>query len=143
VGHPFQIRDNPQVDAQFSIPYTVAVALQRGKVTLSDFEVETVKQPRTGEFAKKVTVEENKTMDKYSTVVHIHNHSGKSFAKRVDVFKGHPQNPLTREEFLQKFRDCARYSAVPLDAQRVEKMLARLQEIENIPNLSQAGELLA
>lgn len=113
VGHPFQIRDNPQVDAQFSIPYTVAAALQRGKVTLEDFEVEVVKQPRTGELAKKVVVEENKGMGKYSTLVNIYGHSGKSFGKRVDVFKGHPQNPLSPEEFLQKFRDCARFSAVP------------------------------
>ena len=143
VGHPFQIRDNPQVDAQFSIPYTVAAALLRGKVTLEDFEVEVVKQPRTGDLAKKVAVEENKGMGKYGTVVNIYNHSGKSFTKRVDVFKGHPQNPLSREEFLQKFRDCARFSAVPLDSQKVEKILANLQEIEKIPNLNQVGQLLA
>jgi 2-methylcitrate dehydratase PrpD len=142
VGHPFQIRDNPQVDAQFSIPYTVASALLRGKVTLEDFEVEVVKQARTGELAKKVIVEEDKGMGKYSTVVHIYNLSGRPFTKRVDVFKGHPENPLSREEFLQKFRECARFSAVPLDSRRVEKILANLQEIEDIPNLNQIGRLL-
>ncbi len=143
VGHPFQIRDNPQVDAQFSIPYTVAAALQRGKVTLEDFEVEVVRQPRTGELSKKVIVQEDKGMGKYGTIVNIYSHSGRSFTKRVDVFKGHPQNPLSREEFLQKFRDCARFSAVPLDSQRVERILGHLQELEKIPSLSQAGPLLA
>jgi len=50
---------------------------------------------------------------------------------------------INREEFLQKFRECARFSAVPLDSQRVEKILANLQEIEKIPNLNQVGQLLA
>ena len=104
--------------------------------------MEVVKQPRTGELSKKVTVEEDQGMGKYGTIVNIYSPSGKSFTKRVDVFKGHPQNPLSREEFLQKFRDCARFSAVPLDSQRVEKILANLQEMEKIPSLSQAGELL-
>lgn len=143
VGRPFQIRDNPQVDAQFSIPYTVSVAIQRGKVTIEDFEVEVVKQPRTGELAKKVVVEENKGVGKYSTVVNICTNSGKSFSKRVDVFKGHPQNPLSREEFLQKFRNCTRFSAVPVDSQRIEKILAILQDIENIPKINQVVQLLA
>ena len=29
VGAPFQVRSNPQADAQFSIPYTVAAAIRR------------------------------------------------------------------------------------------------------------------
>jgi len=35
-GAPFKIPDDPQVDAQFSIPYTVAVTLRNGGVLLSD-----------------------------------------------------------------------------------------------------------
>lgn len=93
VGRPFQIRDNPQVDAQFSIPYTVAVVIQRGKVTLEDFEVDVVKQPRTSELAKTVTVQAEEGLAKSVTVVNIKTHSGKIFSKKIEIFKGHPQNP--------------------------------------------------
>ncbi|MBI5967006.1 MAG: MmgE/PrpD family protein [Deltaproteobacteria bacterium] len=141
VGHPFQIRDNPQVDAQFSIPYTVAVAIQREEVTLEDFEVEVVKQPRTAELAKKVLVQVDEGLAKSSTIVNIHTNSGKSFSKRIDVFKGHPQNPLSQEEFLKKFRDCARFSAVPMELQRLEKILTHLLDMENIQNIKQIVEL--
>ena len=33
VGRPFEIGENPQVEAQFSIPYVVAPAIVRGHVT--------------------------------------------------------------------------------------------------------------
>ena len=141
VGHPFQIRDNPQVDGQFSIPYTVAVALQRGKVTLEDFEEKVVRQPYSSELAKRVTVQVDKTFAKQSTQVNIQMKSGKTLSKKIDFFKGHPRNPFSQEEFLEKFRNCARFSAVPVNQERVEKMLKGLQEIENIKNVKEITQL--
>ena len=38
VGKPFEIRNNPQTDAQFSIPYTVIIAILNGDVFLCDFD---------------------------------------------------------------------------------------------------------
>jgi 2-methylcitrate dehydratase PrpD len=38
VGAPFEAGNDPRVAAQFSIPYTLSVALQRGKIALSDFD---------------------------------------------------------------------------------------------------------
>ncbi len=42
VGHPFRIRENPQVDAQFSAQWTTATALLYGEPRLEDFKPETV-----------------------------------------------------------------------------------------------------
>jgi 2-methylcitrate dehydratase PrpD len=137
VGHPFQIRDNPQVDAQFSIAYTVAVAIQRGKVLLDDFEEHVIRQPNTAKLAKKVLVQVDERLPRHSTVVNIYTTGGKVFSKRSDIFKGHPENPLSKEEFLQKFRECARYSAVPISRDRLEEMLACLQDIDRIQDIDQ------
>ena len=41
-GAPFVPGDDPRVAAQFSIPYTLSVALTRGSVTLADFNPEQV-----------------------------------------------------------------------------------------------------
>ncbi len=38
VGAPFAAGDDPRVAAQFSIPYTLSVALTRGKIALADFD---------------------------------------------------------------------------------------------------------
>ena len=45
VGQPFEIRTDSQVDAQFSIPYTVALALTDGQVSLSGFEPNRILDP--------------------------------------------------------------------------------------------------
>jgi len=129
------------VDGQFSIPYTVAVALQRGKVTLEDFEEEVVRQTYSSELAKKVTVQVDKAFAKQTTQVNIQMKSGKTFSKKIDYFKGHPRNPFSREEFLEKFRNCARFAAVPVGAERADQMLKALQEIENIKNVREITQL--
>jgi len=143
VGHPFKIRDNPQVDAQFSIPYTIAVATLRGKVILDDFEDEVVRQGNTAELAKKVLVQIDKSLPKWSTIVNFRTIEGKSFSKRIDIIKGHPKNPLSREEFIQKFKDCARYSANPIHPERLEKVLTYLESIETVTDINQLVELIA
>ena len=143
VGHAFQIRDNPQVDAQFSIAYTVAVAIQRGNVLLDDFEEEVIRQPNTAKLAKKVLARVDERLPRHCTVVNLFTPAGKVFSKRIDVFKGHPENPLSREEFLQKFRECARYSAVPISRGRLEEMLACLQDIERIQDIDQLLQVMA
>ena len=56
--------------------------------------------------------------------------------------KGHPKNPLTREEFFEKFRDCARHSAKPILPERLEKILAFLEDIEAVKDMSQVVELM-
>jgi 2-methylcitrate dehydratase PrpD len=142
VGHPFQIRDNPQVDAQFSIAYTVAVAIQRGKVLLDDFEEEAIRQPNTAKLAKKVLARVDERLPGHCTVVNLFTPAGKVFSKRIDVFKGHPENALSREEFLEKFRECARYSAVPISRGRLEEMLACLQDIERIQDIDQLLQVM-
>ena len=43
VGKPFEIRANPQVDAQYSIPYTVSVAIARRDISIDDFFEDTIK----------------------------------------------------------------------------------------------------
>ncbi|MDO8567726.1 MAG: MmgE/PrpD family protein, partial [Dehalococcoidales bacterium] len=55
-GRPFVIRANPRVDAQFSIAYTVAVALARRNVALDDFEENIIRTPELVNLAEKVKV---------------------------------------------------------------------------------------
>lgn len=127
VGHPFQIRTNPQVDAQFSIPYSVAAAIQKGKVVLEDFEPETVTQGATAKLAGSVAVRIDESLPRWTAVVTFTTTSGKSFSKRIDTLKGNPENPLTREEVIGKFKDCARHSARPLAPERMDALLACLR----------------
>jgi 2-methylcitrate dehydratase PrpD len=114
VGGPFTIRDNPQVDAQFSIPYTVAVALTRGEVFLDDFTSDTVtKDSSVLELAKKIRVlidPELSANDISCANMVIRMVQGESVSYKVNTLKGSPLSPMTFNECADKFKKCIEYS---------------------------------
>jgi len=114
VGAPFQIRENPQVDAQFSIPYTVAVALRNGSVLLSDFIPETITGSKsTLELARKVNVVVDPALsdnDISSLQLSVAMVDGQTFTHSLDALKGSPSKPLSFDECAAKFKNCLEYS---------------------------------
>ena len=114
VGGPFTIRANPQVDAQFSIPYTVAVALKKGKVFLNDFITDTVRKDSSLlELSKKIRVLIDSELSpndiSYANMV-IRMLQGESISFKVNTLKGSPQRPMTFNECADKFKQCLEYS---------------------------------
>ncbi|MBW1674503.1 MAG: MmgE/PrpD family protein [Deltaproteobacteria bacterium] len=114
VGGPFTIRSNPQVDAQFSIPYTVAVALKKGEVFLNDFNSDTIKKDSSlFGLAKKIRVlidPELSANDISSANMVIRMLNGKSISFKVNTLKGSPLRPMTFNECADKFKKCIEYS---------------------------------
>ena len=117
VGAPFKIRENPQVDAQFSIPYTVAVALRNGDVVLRDFTSETIKSAAPIlELARKIKVSVNPELpdnDISSLHMSIRMLNGQTLAHTLDALKGSPLKPLSFDECAAKFKNCLEYSGKP------------------------------
>ncbi|MBW2004706.1 MAG: MmgE/PrpD family protein [Deltaproteobacteria bacterium] len=114
VGGPFTIRSNPQVDAQFSIPYTVAVALKKGEVFVDDFTPDTVRKDSSlFEFAKKIRVLIDPELPhndiSFSNMV-IRMLKGESISFKVNTLKGSPLRPMTFNECADKFKKCLEYS---------------------------------
>jgi 2-methylcitrate dehydratase PrpD len=114
VGAPFEIRDNPQVDAQFSVPYTVAVALTRRKVFLDDFASDTIRNDTSVlDLAKRIKVmidPELPVNDISCANMIIKMASGETFSLKVDTLKGSPLRPMSFDECARKFKDCLEYS---------------------------------
>ena len=114
VGNQFTIRDNPQVDAQFSIPYTVAVALTRGEVFLNDFTSDTIKKDSSVlELAKKIRVlidSELSANDISSANMVMRMVHEENVSYKVKTLKGSPLNPMTFNECANKFKKCIEYS---------------------------------
>jgi 2-methylcitrate dehydratase PrpD len=117
VGGPFTIRANPQVDAQFSISYTVAVALEKGEVFLDDFNSDTItKDSSILELAKKVRVlidPELSPHDISTAKMVIRMVQGDSISTTINTLKGSPSRPMTFEECADKFRKCIEYTQKP------------------------------
>ncbi len=144
VGIPFEIRTNPQVDAQFSIPYTVAVALLRGRVILSDFEVENIKNPEVIQLAKKVKcIVQPELKGRVPTTVEVKTKDGKTISKAVNLIKGHPDKPLSREERIEKVGSCWNYAARPLPQENAYRLIQTIDRLEEMKDIGQITKLLS
>lgn len=102
--------------AKMSIPYSLAVALCTGKAGIDEFNEESITNTRVLQIAEKVSVHSNDELTslcpkKRVAIVTIMTGSG-DFVQRVDFPKGEPENPLTRSEIEDKFRDLAMYGGL-------------------------------
>jgi 2-methylcitrate dehydratase PrpD len=145
VGMPFQIRENPQVDAQFSIPYTVIIALLKGDVFLDDFEETNVRKQRMIGLTKKVEVTYDPNIDArdiMNSSIEIKMNDGRILDSKISAIKGSPMNPMSIEECMGKFKKCVAYLPKKLSKKRVDKILHLLQDLESLDDVHTLTDLL-
>jgi 2-methylcitrate dehydratase PrpD len=132
------------VDAQFSIPYTVAAALVSGGLSLEEFTDAKLHSEEILDLAARVktilTPEfDHGPMDVKPQVVEIVMRGGKVFSEKVIYPKGNPNNPVTSEELINAFRGMASYAAKPLGGAKIDDAVAlalRLEEVEDVGALA-------
>lgn len=140
VGRPFDIKQNPQVEAQFSIPYTSAVALLKGSVNIDDFECEKVMRSERARLAQRIEVilDENLPENAILTAnIDLTTKTGNVLSQRVDIPKGHPENEMTMDEVIDKFTDCCEYAGIPvIQSSALVDTVLKLESIHSIDELT-------
>jgi 2-methylcitrate dehydratase PrpD len=145
VGQPFAIRDNPQVDAQFSIPYTVAAAIMRGDVFLDDFEEQNIRGAQVAELAKKIKVVVDpalpeRSMDSANLFIR---YKGSVYGKKTEAMKGNPANPMGSDECIAKFLKCVDYSRLTSLKEKAPSIIEKVLHLETLENIGELAMLLA
>jgi 2-methylcitrate dehydratase PrpD len=145
VGHPFEVGDNPKVNAQFSIQYCVANALLRGSSKLHHFDESYIREPKIMELTKKIYISPDPTLDDPERIgfslaarIKLTKKNGDVYHKAVDIPRGLPENPLSREEHVERFQDCVNYANKPLPKENIERiisMVGRLEEAKDVCSL--------
>jgi len=133
VGKPLVLGDNPQVDAQFSVPYTVAAALARGDVFLGDFEIDAIKEPAVLELARKVTVTTDPLVpakDLLRADMKVELAGGERREALIEAPLGNPARPMGQAMCRAKFAKCLAYSGLETDPARVEEMLDFITDLD-------------
>ncbi|MBN2062396.1 MAG: MmgE/PrpD family protein [Deltaproteobacteria bacterium] len=146
---PLEEKRNPKlsINAKLSIPYTVALAATRGKVLLGDFLTENLHDPAIHKMADKVNYQLNSSISAgdpmpYHAIVKIKTRDSGLYAKEVKFPHGNPKNPLSMEDLINKFRDCASYSVRPLSESGVDILIDLLKGLEEVEDISQVTRLL-
>ena len=145
---PLGVRQVPQtlVDAKFSLPFLLALALTRRGMQIADFTEASLKDPAVLELARKVTPVGDPAFNWTQKLPHgkieIRLQDGRTLEKiGVDV-PGTPECPLSWEQLVRKFAECARAAATPLPT---DESAAFSEKIASLEAMCSGGvsELLA
>ncbi|MGD9924193.1 MAG: MmgE/PrpD family protein [Pseudorhodoplanes sp.] len=134
-------RPKTAIDAKFSIPFTVALALRQGDVTLRDFSPERLADPELHVLADKVhhVVEPGWTLEQSTRgALTLSLADGRRLAREVIDPLGHPLNPMDERAMRRKFEDCiasARHSRDPAIARQLAERLDRIEKIADMREL--------
>ncbi len=126
--------------AKFSIPFVVALALLKGRVGHFDFDTAVLQDPDIMTLASKVDVFEDEMIssrfpEKRTAAVLLELNDGTIMNRTVDIPRGMPENPLSPEELIIKFKELSS-SVVGVDrSERIAKCVLSEEPDENIYSL--------
>jgi 2-methylcitrate dehydratase PrpD len=131
--------------AKFSLFYTVACALARGHVDLSDFTLSAVADEVVQWLAARVRVEVDRSLGQVIPpgIVRVRLRDGRELAMRVEHLRGSPEDPVTFADCAAKLRLCAAHAARPLAADRVEAVVELVASLEQQDDIRPFAGLLA
>jgi 2-methylcitrate dehydratase PrpD len=138
-------RPKNATEGKFSLEFCLAIGILERKATLSQFVDEKVADPKTLEIMNKVRMEADPalSLDGYTgaaTVVSLKLKDGTLLTRRVDQPKGDPENPLSREELLNKFRSCASFT---LEENSIERVIEEVLKMEGMNSIKPLMEEVA
>jgi 2-methylcitrate dehydratase PrpD len=125
-------------EGKFSLEYCVATSFLRGKPRIEDFSDERVNDPKVQTLLSKVNylhpegwVEGPDLMQE----VAIKLKNGEQYSCKVSLPKGEPENPMTNDELMEKFRNCVEEVLPKAKSEYVSQMVNNLHSFDNIFNL--------
>jgi len=133
--------------AKFSMPYCVAAAVVDQEVTLETFTDRKFEDRHIVETRKKVHLsfpdvpiwpglaDVGPDTEFVGNPVTIRTTDGRSYSARVDIPRGDPALPLTDDELLVKYRDCARSQLRPDDIERSVGLVLGLERVADVGTL--------
>lgn len=139
-----QPKDNLQ--AKFSMEFSMASALLYRKVGLVEFTNEVVNRPEVQDMMRKIhfgvnPVAEAAGYDKMTTIIDIHLNDGRTISGHADFAKGSPANPMSWDEVAGKFLDCAAFAKWP--ASKAANIVPLVHLIDGQKDLHQLMALCA
>lgn len=129
--------------AKFSLPYSIAVMLVRGRAGLEEFSDQAIHDAEVLSLAEKVRYELDPTIDyprHFSGHVRIKLRGGTILEENQPYPRGGLESPLSPDEIEDKFRANA---GLVLPREKGEKVVARVKTLEELRSIKELTDLLA
>jgi 2-methylcitrate dehydratase PrpD len=132
------------VDAQFSLPYTVAVAICKNRTAPSEFKEEVLGDDEVLALAKRVTWELDQAAEAvypkaYPATLIATLNDGRQVVSHVDYPRGDPENPVTMEEVVDKFNLLTENF---FNSKKRKKIVGEVERLEETNDITGIADLL-
>ena len=139
-----KLRPMSHVDAQFSLPYSVAVAISKGHMNVDELREQALFDSEVLGLAEKVSYELDPEAEAlypkaYPVTLLATLNDGRKIQARVDYPKGDPENPVSMEELVDKFKLLTKEF---FDEKKRKKVVEEISKLETINNIAEIGDLL-
>jgi 2-methylcitrate dehydratase len=142
LSDPSKYKPETKETADHSLPYVIAAALADGNVLPKSFDEEKLKDPVIWDLLDKIKVVADPEIDTLfpqvkRARVRITTTSGDRHTAQTDVAKGAPEDPLTDEEIVAKFRANATDVLNPAQQDRAIEATWRFENTSNMGDYMQ------
>ena len=134
------------LDAQMSYPFCLSMVAHEGCLTHREFRHKNLKDPHVRSLMQKIKIVQDEEAEKawqndpttFVAILNVKSRDGGTYTDRVDYFKGHPRNPMTKGDIEEKFSRCA--SPLIKTTTRIIEKIDRLEKI-SVPDLMKMTRL--
>jgi 2-methylcitrate dehydratase PrpD len=129
------------VDMQFSLPFGVAVALAKRQAGLSEFTLEMLQDSDVKALMPKIGYQRDPELEKnypkeWPAWVRVTLNGGEEVSAQVRFPKGDPENPLSWDELMEKYRSLAGAVWNQQKLETVRDAVRRLEEENSLRNFA-------
>lgn len=138
VGAPFEPGAYPQVAAQFSLQYSLACVLLRGRLGIGDIQDEAVLDPKIRDLASRAVIKvDARNRGNYVPVdLVVTKTDGTSLATTVSALRGSVKAPLSDVELREKLATCLESGGYQPTLGKVDRLIESLSNIEQERDVS-------
>jgi 2-methylcitrate dehydratase PrpD len=152
LSEPLEQKRRPKlaIDGKFSIPFTSAVMMVKGNVTLRDYTEEGLRDPVVLAMADKVAYRIDPhaklQVGGYSSLsrptVEICTTDGRKYSCTPDGMPGDPDHPVSDAMLVAKFRDCVSFSSTKIPLENLERAIDMIGDLEKVSDAADIVRLL-
>jgi 2-methylcitrate dehydratase PrpD len=154
LSEPLELKRRPKlsIDGKFSIPFTTAVMMVKGNVTLRDYTDEGLRDPAVLAMADRVSYQPRPGVEKAKggssaasigrTTIEIRTKDGRTLTATPTSVPGDPNSPVDQSLLEAKFRDCASFAARPIAARNLDRVIEMVWDLESVPDATEIIRLL-
>jgi 2-methylcitrate dehydratase PrpD len=140
---PFEAKVRPRnpVDAQFSIPWGIATALLKGRVTMGDYAPEAITDKEILDLTGRLKAEIDHSLDNSRGIeparLKVIMNDGTILTEQVQLALGTPSKPMSFDDCVRKFQDIVSFNGAWMKAENVEKAVDLVANLEKTADVSE------